>query len=262
MKNDSPKNFNCEFAPEIIDFLYGELSGERKNAFNLHLRNCSDCADEIEDFSGIRYSIRDWKVAEFDNLATPKIEIPYEIAAVRTVETEKLSWFDSIRNYLTFAPVLSGAAAVLIFAVLIATGIFFLNKNAGEDLVAGSNQKPNAAPSVKPQPSVKDKIETDEKTPEIVDIPEKAIDDNIIDKKQRNIETIPAQVKNNSNAKQKTSPVKTVEKKSSSADLKNDTKNAKTVPNRNRPRLNELPEEDEDNSLRLADLFAELETKE
>jgi hypothetical protein len=260
MKNDSPKNFNCEFAPEIIDFLYGELSGERKNAFNLHLRNCADCADEIEDFSDVRFSIQDWKAAEFDGLATPKIHIPYE--TVKTVETQKVSWFDSLRNYLTFSPVLSGAMAVLIFAVLVAAGIFFLNKNTGEDLVAGSNQKPNAAPSVKPQSSVKDKTETDEKTPEIADIPEQAIDDKILDEKQRNVESVPARVKNNSNAKQKTSPVKTVEKKSSSADLKNDTKNAKTVPNRNRPRLNELPEEDEDNSLRLADLFAELETKE
>jgi hypothetical protein len=89
MKNDSPKNFNCEFAPEIIDFLYGELNGESKNAFQTHLRNCSECAGEIEDFSDIRFSIRDWKAAEFDNLATPKIEIPYEIAAVKTVENEK-----------------------------------------------------------------------------------------------------------------------------------------------------------------------------
>ncbi len=86
MKNDSPKNFNCEFAAETLDFLYGEMNGERKNAFQTHLHNCSDCADEIEDFSGIRFSIQDWKAAEFDNLATPKILIPYDI--VKTVETE------------------------------------------------------------------------------------------------------------------------------------------------------------------------------
>jgi hypothetical protein len=260
MKNDSPENFNCEFALEIVDFLYGELVGERKKAFQNHLNNCSECAGEIEDFSGIRFSIQDWKAFEFDNLITPQIEIPYEITAVKTVETKKVTWFDSIRNYFIFTPVFSGAAAVLIFAVLVAAGIFFLNKNNGNDLVAETNQKPNL--NVTPQPSVENKIKPNEKTPEFIKIPEKTIDDKIINKKQKNVEPVPARVNNNSNAKPKTQPVKTVEKKSPNADLKNDTKNAKNVPNRNRPRLNELPEEDEDNSLRLADLFAELETKE
>lgn len=254
MKNDSPKNFNCEFAAETLDFLYGEMSVERKNAFQTHLRNCSDCAVEMEDFSDIRFSIQDWKASEFDNLATPKIRIPFE--TVKTVETEKsVSWFDSIRNYLTFSPVLSGAMAVLIFAVLVGFGIFVLNKNADKDLVAESNQKPNlnVKPSVKPQPSV-------EKKPEVAEIPDKVIDGKIIDEKQKNDESVPAQVNTKPASKQKNQPVKTVEKKTSKSDSVNDPKNAKTVTNK-KPRLNELPEEDEDNSLRLADLFAELETK-
>ena len=82
MKNDSPQNFNCEFAPEIVDFVYGEMNAERKNVFDVHLNKCSNCADEIAEFSGIRFSIQDWKAAEFDNLATPEIKIPYRDFAV------------------------------------------------------------------------------------------------------------------------------------------------------------------------------------
>lgn len=257
MKNDSPKNFNCEFAAESLDFLYGEMNGERKNAFQTHLGNCSDCADEIEDFSGIRFSIRDWKAAEFDNLATPAILIPYETPALKTVETEKsVSWFASIRNYLTFSPVLSGAMAVLIFAVLVGFGIFVLNKNSDNDLIADTNQKPNlnVKPSELPQPSVVPKKDETINPPEVV-----KNDDAVIDEKQK--PEIPAQVNNESTAKQKIQPVKTTEKKTSKSNSLNDTKNAKVIPNKNKPRLNELPEEDEDNSLRLADLFAELETR-
>ena len=37
MRNDSPLNFNCEFAPEIVEFLYGEIGDEREKVFNNHL---------------------------------------------------------------------------------------------------------------------------------------------------------------------------------------------------------------------------------
>jgi hypothetical protein len=257
MKNDSPKNFNCEFAPEIIDFLYSEISNERKNAFNLHLRNCSDCADEVADFSDLRFSIQDWKASEFDNLTTPKIRIPFE--TVKTVETEKsVSWFDSIRHYLTFSPVLSGAMAVLIFAVLVGFGIFVLSKNETGEFIASKNDNTQIInnPAASPQKNAAPVKET-------ADNIDKDFEDNktVQPEKEQIEKSVPVRTNIKPNPKQKSPTVKTVEKKSPNADLKNDTKNAKNVPNKNKPRLNELPEEDEDNSLRLADLFAELETK-
>ncbi|CAN5726101.1 hypothetical protein BH20ACI4_BH20ACI4_00860 [soil metagenome] len=260
MKNESPKNSDCKFAPEIVEYLYDEIGGERKNSFELHLNNCSECADEIEDFSGLRFSIQDWKAAEFDKIATPAIQIPYQV--VKTVETEKVSWFDAVRRYFSLSPVLSGAMAVLLIALFFALGIFVLSNNDESNLIAVSNQKPNlnAKPSEQPQPSVVTKKDETIKTPEIVET-----DVEVIDEKPLGINPpteVPAQVNNRSNPKQKIQPVKTVEKKTPNTDLKNDTKNAKNIPTKNKPRLNELPEEVEDNSLRLADLFAELETKE
>jgi hypothetical protein len=262
MKNDSPKNFNCKFAPEIVEFLYGEIGTERKNAFQAHLNNCSDCADEIEYLSDIRFSIQDWKAAEFDNLATPKIQIPYNIPALKTVETEKsFSWFDAVRNYFSMSPVWSGAMAILLIALFFALGVFVFN-NGDDDLIAVSNQNPNlnAKPSEQPQPSVVTKKDEPIKTPEAA-----LTDDAVIEEKpliEKHSTEVPAQVINKANTKQKIQTVKTTEKKTANTDLKNDTKNAKNIPSKNKPRLNELPEEVEDNSLRLTDLFAELETKE
>ena len=116
MKNDSPQNFNCEFAPEIVDLVYGEMGNERKNVFDRHLNDCSNCADELKDFSGIRFSIRDWKTSEFDKLSTPEIKIPYQTTPVNIVENEKpASWFDAVRSYLTLSPLMSGAMAVCNF---------------------------------------------------------------------------------------------------------------------------------------------------
>ncbi len=151
--------------------------------------------------------------------------------------------------------------AVLIFAVLVGFGIFFLNKNSDNDLVADTNQKPNlnVKPSELPQPSVVTKKDETVKTPEVVQTDDAVIDEKPFEEKQKS--EIPVRVNNESNVKQKIQPVKTTEKKTPKSNSMNDTKNAKVIPNKNKLRLNELPEEDEDNSLRLSDLFAELETR-
>lgn len=261
MNNNSPKNLDCKFAAETLEYLYGEIGGERKNVFQKHLDNCAECADLIEDFSAVRFSIKDWKAAEFDKLATPAIQIPYEIPALKTVVTEQSgSWFESVRNYFSLSPVLSGAAAVLLIALFFALGIFVFNNNS-DDLIADSNQKPNlnAKSSEMPKSAVLAEKEESKSQPETAD--PKTID-TVEVQKQKSEVSVPVRVDSRPNTKQKIQPVKSTEKQTPNADLINDTKNAKTVPAKNKPRLNELPEEVEDNSLRLADLFAELETKE
>ena len=263
MKNDSPQNFNCEFAPEIVDFVYGEMGSERKNVFDLHLNDCSNCADELQDFSGIRFSIQDWKAAEFDKLATPEIKIPYQITPVKIVENEKpASWFDAVRSYLTLSPLMSGAMAVLILAVMAGFGFFIFNNNDSE-LMAVSNVKPNSNNEkiAIPQNPIEPKVEIvkDESADSDKNIPVENIDNSL--ENQPVEKRVPVQINNGSNLKQKSQAVKTIEKKQMKFDSTISDKNPKTATVKTKPRLNELPEEIEDNSLRLTDLFAELETR-
>lgn len=266
MKNDSPEIYTCEFAPEIIDFLYGEMNGERKNAFNMHLRSCTDCADEVADFSDLRFSIQDWKT-EFNKIETPEIVIPYETTAiVKVVETEKASWFDGLRNYLTLSPILSGAMAVLILALLVGLGYFVLTEKGNNQSVDIATANDNTRIKNKPVETPRKVVETLKETADN-NVKEAKDKDSLVDKTDQGDvgfkNPVPVKTDSKSAPKQKSQSVKTVERKNQTADssVKSST-DKKVVPSKNKPRLNELPEEDEDNSLRLADLFAELDTRE
>ncbi|MEO6590118.1 MAG: hypothetical protein ABIP06_12520 [Pyrinomonadaceae bacterium] len=240
------------------------MSNERKNLFNYHLNRCSNCAVEIEDISDVRFSIHDWKSSKFDNLLTPKIHIPYETAPIKIIETMRAeSWFDLVKNYLTQSPVVSGAMAALILALLLSVGVFIFSINDGQ-MIALSNTNPNVI--VKPSVTIQNSAELKNvKVAENQEISDKnnqsdkninQTEDNIIDN------NISAKVlEKTTNSKQKTQILKTIERKQNLPDTLNVGKNTKVAPKTKKPRLNELPEEDEDNTLRLADLFAELDTK-
>ncbi len=263
MKNDSPKNLNCEFAAETLDFLYGELNDAAEKSFHLHLNECSECADEIREFSGLRFSIREWKAAEFDKLSTPEISIPYQTAATKTVETvNSVSLFETIRRYFTFSPVLSGAAAVLIIALMFGLGIFVLNNNE-KDSLADSNVPPisNNESAESPQNIVEPDKEIIAKENNESERENPAADSAFQKERKIDKKSEPVRIYSKSNTKRKSQPVKTFEKKSSSIDVINNGQVAENLNNKNRLRLYELPEESEDNSLRLTDLFAELESK-
>lgn len=256
MRNDSPQNFNCEFSPETIDFIYGEMNDSRKNAFQIHLNKCAECADEIRDFSEIKFSIQDWKASEFDRMATPKIEIPYRKTNEVIIANEKVSLMDSFKSYFRFSPAISWTAgfAVLVF-VFAAT--FFVLKDDEHQMIAENNTKANLSPTPK--------VIT-QSSPDVVSnpTPEKTENSNppvdVDDKESEKQKIVRANTKPSS--EQKTTSIKTIEKKSPVVENINNTKDQKAVQTKKKPRLNDLPEEDEDDGLRLADMFAELDTRE
>ncbi len=263
MKKNSPQNFDCEFAPEVVDFLYGEMNGDRKNSFGLHLSECSNCAAEVEDFSGLRFSIQDWKIAEFDKIPTPEISIPYEIAAITDLKPEKsVSWFDVLKNYLTISPVMSGTAAVLVLAFLFGFGFFALKDNE-KTLTAETNVKPKSKDKNEVVTQKTDETEIAETIPKPENFENgKQSDINETKEKKHRVEkTAPSYANSKNISKPKIQSVKTSERNPVPNVSLIATKNTKTVTNKNKPRLNELPEENEDNSLRLTDLFAELDSR-
>lgn len=263
MKNNSPQNFNCEFAAETIDFIYGEMSIERKNAFQIHLNKCEDCADEIREFSDIKFSIQNWKTSEFDKIATPKFEIPYQKTSEVVITNEKISFFDSVKNYFRFSPVLSGAAAFTVLAFLIGSGVFLLQNNR-EQTVAENKPTTNLSPTPNVVRSSVNSENTDLKT--------KAAEQNkpenekpspiLVDNKDKNVEkSVPSKANDKMVNDEKIQAVKTIEKKSAPSVNVNNNKEQKAVQTIKKPRLNDLPEDEEDNSLRLSDMFADLDTK-
>ena len=128
---------NCSFGEDAAAYLYNELEKGAKVNFEVHLAKCDSCADEIAEFTALRSGIADWKMKSFDVLATPVIEIPYQKPAPSVeIRTEKISWFDSLKNALTFSPAMATIAAVMVLALF---GISYLIFNSSGEEYA-SNQ--------------------------------------------------------------------------------------------------------------------------
>lgn len=253
---------NCEFAEETVSYLYGELSEPQKAEFRTHLENCSACAGEVQNFASLQSSIRKWKAEEFDRLSTPAIEIPYHTAE-KTFGS--FSWFDGLWNSFSrgFVPV--GALAALVVGLVL--GSFFLFSSADNDYVAGTNKVPevNKTNTVNvPVNNLKENIPSNDLQTGENDLVEKEKP-----RLAKSEETKSPAAQNNSTGK-KINPVKA---SANSAANRNQTekavtpevKNPKTDKNKNLPvygnvpRLNNLPEEAEDDDLRLADLLDEID---
>ncbi len=125
MFDNKKNNPGCDFSVEIVSYLYDDFSGSGKKTFEKHLLNCAFCADEIAGIAFVRSSIQDWKELEFNNLATPKIEIEFEqnsTIPIKTIE-QKTSWLDKFNNFLSplIVKTATGFAAV---AILFGLGWF------------------------------------------------------------------------------------------------------------------------------------------
>ena len=133
MMSNNHKNEGCGFAEELVSYLYGETNTADGAAFEAHLDDCAVCADELKAFSGVHFSITDWKAKEFDTLVTPIIEIPYE----KTVETkdETAGWLAGLRSLFSLTPGWSlAAASVAILAVFVGIVLFAMNSRRDNQL--------------------------------------------------------------------------------------------------------------------------------
>lgn len=270
MLSNNHKSQSCEFAESLMSYLYDEIPASEKRRFETHLTTCATCADELTDFQVTRSSILEWRDQEFLNLETPVISIPAieqeKSFASAAVSTEPISWFAKIKQTFLFNPAF--AAGVL--------GILIVGIGATLFLLSASNQT-NIAGTKKNAKNTIDKTlaqATVSPTAEIIQAPER-----IADVTDKGAKKNASPVSETSNSPEKVNrerqvPVNNAVVKVSDTATKNNaenpapnlkaTKNAvkknTTAPKRSTPSLIDA-DEDEDDSIRLADLFAEIETK-
>lgn len=266
MKTNNNHNHQaCEFAIDSIEYLYGEIGETRKTEFETHLNNCLACSAELGSFVEVRSAISDWKTYEFSNLKTPVISIPYETATIVNSKLEETNtWLDNLRGLFNLSPVWSAGAACVLFVIFGGLVLFAFNSFSENEVAdAGTNKqvKAEVSPSVEREikqeisPSKSDKSLEQAKTTqndsdEKVDIKSEVKKDltvkpatTIAEKRRR----VPPKVKN--------SPILDSQQQTAVKVMPKASETQKP------PRLNNLPEEEEDDSLRLTDLFAELETE-
>jgi hypothetical protein len=108
--NETPNSPVCERASDLIAFVYNETTESEKRDFELHLKECSNCRQEIASFGLVRESISAWR----DEALSGFVAQP-PIAATRK------SALAAFRQFFDLSPLWLKAAtgfAVLSFCVL------------------------------------------------------------------------------------------------------------------------------------------------
>lgn len=253
MLDTNHKHQPCDFSETLVSYLYGEIDASESLKFQTHLAQCPNCAAELAGFGAVRSEVAEWRLEEFAPMNAPAIELPAtennaNHANAVIITDEPLSkqgqqgWLNGIRAFFTpqIAIGAAGFAALVIFAGLILT--VWMSQNASNDKTLAKNTQPeqiqndkqinSTVPNVIPNNDVaKNVTEIKEKTENRIPTPQKAV------KVTRELAHIPV-------TKTSNSPV------SRQNEMAVTKVNVKTS-------LPSHYEEDEDDSLRLADLFGE-----
>ncbi len=267
MLNNNHNHKSCAAAEQMVSYLYGETTPTEKAEFAAHLQSCSACADEFANFGLVRSSVQEWRNEEFLNIETPSFEIQTNHQDKEFVSSSYQIWLAKLRHVFTFNPALA-AAAFAVLIVCIGFGLFALNFSRTDEVAektAGKNSiKANVSPTVEEiiQPlkeNTADKVsekspseqtptpfvsEPKDSQPQIAREKRTAVNDSAI-KISGNIP------KNNADNAESYRTVKTANKVN------------KKLPTVQKPRVPifSTPEDDEDKSVRLADLFDEIDAK-
>ena len=224
MKKGEANNL-CTHGGDMLAYLYNEMSAVDRDSFELHLADCGTCIDDFAELSQSRYPVFEWKQLEFDPLPTPRIIIPME-------EAETVSWFDKLRASFAFRPALAfgSLAAIAVVASMMA---FVLMNESGKVEVAGV--EPISTP-ILPTPTL-EVSQPPQKPVVAVDEPKTVEPGNISPKVVR----------------------------ASTSDVKPATRTVRPKASQQAKRGEPVPtlspvEEDEDDSLRLTDIFDEIGT--
>jgi len=252
MLNNNHKNLDCTFAESLVSYLYDEIGSAEKYAFEAHLENCAPCIEELKEFGFARTAIHEWRTADFDCLPTPIFEIPTQTTkSVR--ETQKSpTWFDGWKQIISFKPAMAMAALVILIA-LFSIAAFVFNFKTDEPLA--ENHKEKELIKVAVSPTVEKRNEDKKeiaiaKNPESLSVTTVNPTVNIEDRKPVTVKPAAAKV---STAMPKNGQIKVIQ-----TDVRRNPK-ANTTQKSEVPRLTEA-EAEEDDSVRLADLFDEIGT--
>jgi len=266
MLDSNHKNSSCDYAEQMVTYLYGEAGVNEKIKFEAHLADCSVCAEEIAGFGFVRSSILEWREADFSHLNTPIFDSPVAVKEKLFSAQSKNSgsWFSHFWKQFTFNSAMT-TAALGVLAICIGLTLFALNFSGNGEVADNINDKNLTNTTVALTIEIvgeksKDNIAGNEI--------EKRLADRLLKSSSKN--TDPSQV--NFSEKQ-IIPKNTVVKVSAnvaknrfenstrtSGNLDVSTKKKRSVQKKRDSYLIDL-DDDEDDSIRLADLFAEVDTK-
>jgi len=131
--NHSPA---CERESDLIAFVYNETTESEERDFELHLKECRECREEVASFGVVRESITAWR----DEALSGFVSTPLA-ATVR-----RKSALAALRQFFDLSPLwLKGATAfaMVAFCVLAALALFRAPKTIDRGQIASTPPNPN-----------------------------------------------------------------------------------------------------------------------
>lgn len=113
MAGDKATIRDCGYSGQILDFVYDELAGSAKMAFEGHLSQCSSCTEDVADLSSTSMAVRHWRAVEFDPLGALGFELPRGLEARPSLAASILAFFRQPLYAAAVATLLIGAAVGL-----------------------------------------------------------------------------------------------------------------------------------------------------
>lgn len=225
---------SCSSSEELVAYLYDEMSAAEKFAFEDHISGCDVCTAEFAELSLARLGVYEWHRDEFVKMATPRTVIAYgEIANV--------SWIDSVRAF--FASPMGWAPAGGAFALIaLLAGVWFMapkdsdvvkNEASNQPVAASSPVIPEKRPDKAPPKAPSSEGELPSKAQPLRSTPTEPV-------KASGGERV--KPRNSRSVRSETNPPQQAKRPTAA------------------PRLNDFDDEDDD-TLRLGDLLAEVDTR-
>lgn len=275
---DSYNRFECNYSADLISYLYDEIEAARKSDFETHLRFCAQCADEISSFGDVRASVLEMR-GEFALLETPVFKLPFEKTENQAVDLiaarRENSFYDNLRRIFSFSPAWSFAVfAFLAAGLFLGAAIYKFsaaneiaennNFNRSDSAVLTANDSQNKSVATKNDSSnatvVSDnaKISQNQKSVETVSSVDSNEKTNAGQNQSGAVKISAVSAKQTEKIKNSRTPKQTGTNESG-GNVQNNKKGGKASTQRVPKLIDE--EETKDESLRLADLFAEIDAR-
>ena len=153
VKDNKHGSSECGFGGELAGYLYDEIDPVERKAVDEHLTACDSCVQELAEISVARSSVQNWYFDEFANLQTPNIVFDQEVARPEPASSLWAAW----RNLRLSIPALAMGITLIVFGI-----VFFFNPSA-----TGFERAANVAPLSAPVADVSEKAAADSTTSEV-----------------------------------------------------------------------------------------------
>lgn len=136
---DDGRNNQCGHSAELVSYMYGECSESQAADFESHLEKCFTCASELSSFTTIRSSLGEMRHEA--NVSAPRL------AADFSGGRSKSSWVESLMALFGGARGFAAAGAFAVVLMAIVT-VFVMNRNGdhqSQEIASNTSKTPSSA---------------------------------------------------------------------------------------------------------------------